>query len=213
MQTWCCSKCYSLRPVGYQSLFWNLREQWSSRWMRHHSQSWFTHVSERFAQRHNDSRSDTHSREPVAIIAASKYNRQLYTSFGVGRSSTARNPPMMLSCLSASSRLERHKTNAPVTIVAQWRVQEWGQSHQEINMMKRADNIISYMMVVRSVHHNFGLVPSDLEKRWWGLRQLAKIWGHSSPNRCTPALTERDQTWCRAGNFGVRIWSRWTDIF
>jgi hypothetical protein len=37
----------------------------------------------------------TYSREPVAMMAVSRYNRQLYTSFGVGLSSTARNPPMM----------------------------------------------------------------------------------------------------------------------
>lgn len=70
----------------------------------------------------------------------------------------------------------------------------------------------SYMKVVKSVHHNFGLVPSDLERRWWGLRQLAEIWGYFPPNQCTPALTEQGQTWCRAGKFGARIWSRWTDF-
>lgn len=36
--------------------------------------------------------------EPVAMMPASVYNRQLYTSFGVGRSSTARKPPILFSC-------------------------------------------------------------------------------------------------------------------
>lgn len=75
---------------------------------------------------HNDTattRSNTHSREPVAITAASKYKRQLYTSFGVGRSSTARNPPMMLRTCPLCQEC-KDKTNAPVTMVTQQRVQE-----------------------------------------------------------------------------------------